>query len=384
MRFICSILFFALATSSCKATGSDPQDPVTPGAYFLNEYIPLIENKKVGICTNQSGLIGKTHLVDSLVAIGIEVAKVFSPEHGFRGKADAGEKVENEATQDEFDLISLYGKNRKPTPEQMQGLDIMIFDIQDVGVRFFTYLSTMTYLMEACAEAQIPLIILDRPNPNGSYVDGPVMESDNKSFLGMHEVPIVHGMTPGEFAQMLNGESWLETTKKCEIKIVKVGNWKHDSFYSLPVKPSPNLPDDISISWYPNLCLFEQTICSVGRGTDKAFQHIGHPDYPDTNYVFIPRSREGAKNPVLEDQTCYGIDYGALGFSYEFSIRPLIDFYQKMGREDFFKPHLHRLAGTRDLQRQIEEGWTEREIKKSWEPRLTHFKQIRSKYLLYD
>ncbi len=361
-----------------------PADFIRPGAYQISEYLPALKGKKVGICTNHSGLIGKTHLVDSLLALHVEVIKVYSPEHGFRGTADAGEKVKYEKDSASFQLISLYGKNRKPTPEAMRGIEIMIFDIQDVGVRFFTYLSTMTLVMEACAEMDIPMIILDRPNPNGSYIDGPIMEKEHQSFLGMHPVPIVHGMTPGEFALMINGEGWLRDGVKCKLEVIRVQNWNHDDPYTLPVKPSPNLPDDISISWYPSLCLFEQTICSVGRGTNLAFQHIGHPQYPDQDYFFIPEAREGASSPLFEGERCYGEHYGVFGSNYNFTIQPLIDFYKKMNRPDFFKPYFHRLAGTKLLQEQIEAGMSQKEIKATWEPGLIAYRQTRRKYLLYD
>ena len=383
MRRIYWSLAIIMAFASCSNGQRELDNTVLPGAHQTSVYFPLLQQKKIGICTNQSGLINSTHLVDTLIASGFQVEKVFSPEHGFRGKADAGEEIEKEQNTDDFELISLYGKNRKPSPQQMQGLDIMIFDIQDVGVRFFTYLSTLTYLMEACAEAEVPLLILDRPNPNGSYVDGPVMEAEHVSFLGLHPMPIVHGLTPGEFAQMVNGENWLEKGLVCDLTVIKNRNWDHQTFYSLPVKPSPNLPDDISIAWYPSLCLFEQTICSVGRGTNKAFQHIGHPEYPDSSYFFIPKSQEGAKHPLFENEVCYGIDFGFNGPQYEFTIQPLIDFYKVMGKEDFFKTYLHRLAGTKTLQQQIEDGWSEAQIRESWEPALTVFKEKRNKYLLY-
>lgn len=383
MRVIYWSLLVLITSFNCASSQDQSPEKVLPGAYQTSEYLPLLENKNIGICTNQSGIIEGTHLVDSLISLGFNVKKVFSPEHGFRGKADAGEKVETEENDDQFELISLYGKNRRPTKEQLSDLDLMIFDIQDVGVRFFTYLSTLTYLMEACAEIGLPLLILDRPNPNGSYVDGPVMEDAHKSFLGLHPIPIVHGLTPGEFALMLNGENWLEEGLQCDLTIIKSKNWDHQQPYSLPVKPSPNLPDDVSISWYPSLCLFEQTICSVGRGTNKAFQHIGHPDYPDQTYSFTPVSQEGAKTPIFENQICYGVDFGTEGTKYEFTIQPLIDFHKIMDNGDFFKPYLHRLAGTKDLQSQIESGWTEQEIRKSWEPALSNFKEKRKKYLLY-
>ncbi len=372
-----------LLTLSCYQPEGHTQE-VLPGAYSLEDYLPLIEGKRVGICTNHTGLIAETHLIDTLMSRGVNITKVFTPEHGFRGVADAGEHVEYEDQELAFQLISLYGSHRKPTGEDMSDLDIVIFDIQDVGARFYTYISTMTYIMDACAKAGLPLIVLDRPNPNGSYVDGPVLDTANhRSFVGLHPVPIVHGLTPGEFAVMINGEGWLESGLRCDVQVIPCSNWEHAIPYSLPVKPSPNLPDDMSIAWYPSLCLFEQTMCSVGRGTDKAFQHIGHPDYPDTAYHFVPRSRPGAANPIFENEKCYGVDYGADSIQYKFTVQPVIDFYQKMG-DDFFKPYFARLAGVSSLQQQIEDGWSEAKIRASWQPQLDEFIQLRQQYLLYD
>ena len=359
------------------------ESKILPGAYDIDAYLPSLLGKQVGICSNQTGRVDGIHLIDTLISLNVNVTKVFSPEHGFLGTQSAGEKVEYDSISQQYQLISLYGKNRKPTKEDLEGVEIMVFDIQDVGVRFYTYLSTLTYLMEACSENNIPLILLDRPNPNGSYVDGPVMDMAYKSFLGLHPIPIVHGLTPGEFAMMVNGEGWLENQGRCTLDVIKIGNWHHNKPYALPIKPSPNLPDDISIAWYPSLCLFEQTICSVGRGTDKAFQHIGHPEYPDQSYSFVPLSRPGAANPIFENKTCYGKDYGNQK-KYAFTLAPLIEFYQLMDREDFFKPYFHRLAGNKNLQKKIEDGWTEEAIRDSWKTELAEYKAIRSKYLLYD
>ena len=372
----------------CQPRTDDSKDvkkplEILPGAHALDKYIPLLEGKRVGVCTNHTALIRSTHLIDTLMNTGVNITKVFTPEHGFRGVADAGEHVEYDEQDLPFELISLYGRHRKPTHEDMQALDVVVFDIQDVGARFYTYISTMTYLMEACAMADIPLIVLDRPNPNGSYIDGPVLDTLHRSFVGLHPVPIVHGLTPGEFALMINGEGWLENGFKCDVTIVENANWDHTQPYSLPVKPSPNLPDDVSIALYPSLCLFEQTICSVGRGTSKAFQHIGHPSYPDSSYFFTPQSLPGAAHPIFEGERCFGVDYGAAPVKYAFTVQPLIDFYQKM-EGAFFKDYFARLAGVTSLQEQIEQGWSEEEIRSSWEPKLSDYRELRKKYLLYD
>lgn len=359
-------------------------EPLLTGAEQLDTYLPKLEGKRVGLCVNHSAIVGEGHLLDTLRALGIEVTKVFTPEHGFTGVADAGEKVDYDKSEKAFELISLYGSNRKPTDEQMSDLDVVVYDIQDVGARFYTYISTMTYLMDACAKNGIPFLVLDRPNPNGSYVDGPVLDTAYRSFVGLHPVPIVHGLTSGEFAKMINGEGWLSGDLSCELEVVTCKNWNRSMPYSLPLKPSPNLPDDQSIALYPSLCLFEQTMFSVGRGTDRAFQQIGHPDYPDTSFYFIPASREGASSPLFEGQRCYGVDYAQEPIQYGFTIQPLIDMHAAMESDDFFKPYFHRLAGTKTLQSQIETGLSESEIRASWEPALTDFKNKRKKYLLYS
>jgi uncharacterized protein YbbC (DUF1343 family) len=380
-RFIFIIL---VISTGCANQPKDQIHPVLPGAYQTDQYFPLLKGKKVGLTVNHSSLIEGTHLTDTLISSGVDVLKVFTPEHGFLGTLSDGVQVEYDTSNAPFDLISLYGKNKKPTPEQLDQLDVMIFDIQDVGTRFYTYISTMHLVIEACAENNIPIIILDRPNPNGSYVDGPVLEQGFESFVGMHQIPIVHGMTVGELAQMVNGEGLLKDGIKCDLSIVPIKNWTHDMLYSLPVNPSPNLPGDLSISLYPSLCLFEGTIMSVGRGTDYAFQQIGHPEYPDTTYSFIPTSREGAKWPPYEDQKCYGRSWIGQQPNYAFSLKPLIDAYNKMNRDDFFNDYFKRLAGTNSLQKQIEEGQSEEQIRSTWEPGLSAFKEKRNKYLLYN
>lgn len=378
-------LYFLLVfiTLGCSNQAQEQPMKILPGAYQTDEYLPLIEDKKVGLAVNHSSLIEDTHLTDSLQSLGVNIRKVFTPEHGFTGTVSDGANIEYDNEEAPFELISLYGKNKKPTPEQLEGIDIMIFDIQDVGTRFYTYISTMHLVIEACAENNIPVIILDRPNPNGSYVDGPVLDSALSSFVGMHPIPIVHGMTIGELARMINDEGWLKNEIRCKLIVLPVKNWDHSTPYSLPVRPSPNLPNELSIALYPSLCLFEGTIMSVGRGTDYAFQQIGHPDYPDTTYSFTPASREGAKWPPYEDQKCYGLSWIGKQPTYAFSLQPLIETYKKMNRDDFFNDYFKRLAGTNSLQKQIEEGQTEEEIRASWEPELSNFKKKRKQYLLY-
>ncbi len=373
-----------LGLVSCYQPNAEIREKVKPGAYNLEEYLPILLGKRIGLTVNHSSLIKNTHLTDTLQSLKVNVSKVFTPEHGFTGTVSDGVKVAYDSVNASFELISLYGKNKKPSIEQVSDLDIMVFDIQDVGTRFYTYISTMHYVMEACAENSIPLIILDRPNPNGSYVDGPILEIKFQSFVGMHPIPIVHGLTVGELAQMINQEGWLANGVKVDLTVIKVKNWDHNTRFSLPVKPSPNLPNDLSIALYPSLCLFEGTIMSVGRGTDHAFQQIGHPDYPDGSYSFIPESREGAKWPPYEDLVCYGQSWIGTKPRYQFTLQPLIDAYQKMDRSDFFNDYFNRLAGTDQLQKQIEDGMSEAEIRKTWKISLEDFKQKRTKYLLYN
>lgn len=366
------------------------QPKIKVGAEQTSQYIELLKDKKVGIVANHTSMVNQTHLVDSLLALKVNVVKVFSPEHGFRGKADAGEKVSSDidATTG-LPIVSLYGKNKKPTKEQIADLDVLIFDIQDVGARFYTYISTMHYIMEAAAENDKKVIVLDRPNPNGHYVDGPILETGFTSFVGMHQVPIVHGMTVGEYAKMINGEDWLANGKKCDLTVIKTLNYTHKSFYELPIKPSPNLPNMASVYLYPSLCLFEGTTISVGRGTDKPFQILGHPLIKSDKYSFTPKPTEGAKNPKLNGEKCFGYDLSSFGDSYiknkpSLNLFWLIDIYNNYpNKDEFFIKSFNRLAGTDKLQQQIKDGVSEQEIYKSWQEGLTQFKQIRKKYLLY-
>jgi uncharacterized protein YbbC (DUF1343 family) len=364
------------------------KEQIICGADQLSEYLPILQNKNVAMVVNQTSIVGKTHLADTLLALKVNIKKIFSPEHGFRGTADAGEKVGNDTdAKTGLPIISLYGKNRKPSKESMADIDIVIFDIQDVGARFYTYISTMHYVMQACAENNKLLLILDRPNPNGQYVAGPVLEMKYKSFVGMHPIPIVHGLTIAELAAMINGEQWLDSGQVCKLNVVKVKNYTHKDSYSLPVKPSPNLPNDQAIRLYPALCLFEGTVISVGRGTNFPFQVIGSPNKNNGSFKFTPKSIEGmAKNPPYENILCYGTDLRNLyPESSGFSLRWLIDYYKKATDKDkFFNNFFNNLAGNSTLQAQIKKGMTEEQIRQSWEPELTKYKEMRKRYLMYE
>ncbi|MTI32034.1 exo-beta-N-acetylmuramidase NamZ family protein [Xanthovirga aplysinae] len=361
------------------------QSPLTVGAEQFEQYLPQVQDKKLALVVNQTSRVGEKHLVDALLEKELAIVKIFSPEHGFRGDADAGEQVANGTDPTTgLPLVSLYGKNKKPTAEQLQDVDVVIFDIQDVGVRFYTYISTLHYVMEACAENGKTLIVLDRPNPNGDYVDGPVLRSNYRSFVGLDPLPIVHGVTVGELAEMINGEKWLKGGLTCELFVVPVKNYTHSTSYSLPVKPSPNLPNDQSIRLYPSLCLFEGTRVSIGRGTTFPFQVIGYPDKRFGDFSFTPKSIEGmAKYPKLENEVCYGVDLRKKK-PKKFNLSYLIDFYLKSdSKEDFFNAFFDKLAGNSELKEQIKAGFDEKEIRVSWVEDLLKYKAIRKKYLLY-
>lgn len=363
-------------------TTASSQKEIQPGAWQIEEYIDLLRDKKVGLLVNHTSMVRETHLVDTLLSLGIDIKTVFAPEHGFKGMAADGEHVADQKMEN-FQMISLFGKKRKPTNEDLEGLDVVVFDIQDVGTRFFTYISTMHYMMEACARNAVDFIVLDRPNPNGSFVDGPFLEEKNKSFVGLHPIPTVHGLTVGELAQMIQGEDWLGEYMHIDLSIILVKNWNHSMPYYLPIKPSPNLPDDRSIALYPSICLFEGTIISEGRGTDFPFQQIGHPDYPDTSFYFIPELRQGSSRPKHLGQKCYGLNFKEAPLKYEFNINYVIDTYEKMGKPDnFFTPHFKLLVG--DMDEQIKAGMTAQEIRATWQADLEAFKELRHEYLLYD
>jgi len=357
---------------------------------FLLKEVKNLKDKRLALVVNHSSLVDDfkdtKHLADTLLGLGFKVQKVFAPEHGFRGDADAGETIKNDTdTKTGLPIISLYGKNKKPTPQQLADVDVVIFDIQDVGVRFFTYISTMHYVMEACAENKKTLYVLDRPNPNGSYVAGSVLQKGFESFVGMHPIPIVHGLTVGELAQMINGEKWLAGGLQCDLVVVKMQNYTHKTNYNLPVKPSPNLPNTNAVLWYPSLCLFEGTVMSVGRGTEFPFQVVGYPDKRMGDFTFTPKSIVGmAKNPLYENQICYGKDYRntpPLGFTLE----PLIEFYKKFPQKDkFFNNFFDKLAGNSLLRKQIEQGMSNEQIQETWKQDLENYKKLRAKYLLYE
>ena len=356
------------------------------GADNYRKYLPLFKDKKIGVVTNQTGiLLSKIHLVDFLLAKNIAVKTIFAPEHGFRGTADAGEAVvDGKDAKTGLPILSLYGDNKKPKPEQLVGIDVMVFDIQDVGARFYTYISTLHYVMEACAENKIPLIVLDRPNPNGNIVDGPILEKEFTSFVGMHPVPLLHGMTIGEYAQMINGEKWLKDGTQCQLTVIPCLNYNRNIVYHLPVKPSPNLPNDQAINLYPSLCLFEGTNVSVGRGTEKQFQIYGSPYLPKMDFSFTPITNFGAKEPVYKDQLCYGEDLSAVAKVNQLELKWLIKAYQTTAdKTKFFTPFFTKLAGTPNLQKQIETGITESEIRKTWKKGLEKFIKRRKKYLIY-
>ena len=367
------------------------QLPVVTGAEQMKQYLPLLKGKKVGMVVNQTSVIANVHLVDTLKAHQVKIVRVFAPEHGFRGDHSAGAHVASGTdAKTGLPVVSLYGSNKKPKPEQIKDLDWVIFDIQDVGARFYTYISTLHYVMEACAELKKPLLILDRPNPNGYYVDGPVLDMKFKSFVGMHPVAMVHGMTIGEYAQMINGERWLKDSLRCDIKIVSCKNYAHNLLYKLPVRPSPNLPDMESVYLYPSLCLFEGTNISVGRGTDKPFQCIGKPGFDGGNYTFTPKPIPGvADDPPYKNQECKGFLLEDFPEKYLINSRQLYlmwltGCYEKeKDKTKFFNDFFDKLAGTDALRKQIISGKSEAEIRKSWEPGLTQFKKTRSKYLLY-
>ena len=379
---------------------------ITPGAERMDSYVPLLRGKSVAVFANQTSMVKNTHLVDTLIKKGIKVIKIFGPEHGFRGDADAGEKVGTEVDQKTgVPVISLFGSHNKPTKEDLENVDVMIFDIQDVGVRFYTFISSLQYYMEAALEMKIPLLILDRPNPNGFYVDGPVLDPKFKSFVGMQPIPVVYGMTIGEYAMMLLGERWLspkanETAAYYKIAhnsvdtpfhllVIKCASYDHKKRYILPVKPSPNLPSGQSIYAYPSTCFFEATNLSEGRGTDKPFEIFGHPSLPKTLISFTPRSMPGAKDPKLKDKLCYGWDISTEHTNYasnKIQLKWILQAYKLFPDKDkfFIRPGaLSRLAGNDKLEKQIINQISESEIRKSWEPALSNFKVIRKKYLLY-
>lgn len=391
--FFFSILFLNISYSFSQV-GIQSYQSIFTGAQQTELYLPKLKNKKVAIVTNASGIIGKKHLVDTLLKHNIKIVKIFGPEHGFRGTADAGEKVKSgKDALTNITVVSLYGSHKKPTKEDLKGVDIVIYDIQDVGVRFYTYISTMTYVMEACAENNKELLIFDRPNPNGFYIDGPVMTNKYKSFLGLHNVPIVYGMTCGEYAQMVNGEGWLKNKMTCKLTVIPLKNYDRTKFVSgLPVKPSPNLPNDTAILLYPSLGLFEGTIVSLGRGTNFPFQFIGNPYVDKTSFPFIftPKSTTITKKPKYQDTLCNGIDmrtqFDSILKHKQINLTPLNMFYHlSLNKQDvFFDNNFNYHAGNDELKQQTILNISSIEIRKFWQPGLNEFKQIRKKYLIYQ
>jgi uncharacterized protein YbbC (DUF1343 family) len=361
-------------------------DKILPGSYIISEYLPLIRDKNIGIVANNTSVINKTHLVDTLISLGVHVVKIFGPEHGFRSDQPDGKEISNGIDpKTGIPVISLYGNHKKPSASDLEGIDVLLFDIQDVGARFYTYISTLSYIMET----DIPLIVLDRPNPNGYYIDGPVLEPAYKSFIGMHPVPVVYGMTIAEYAEMINGEKWLAEGKKCKLSIIKCKNYSHNSRYQLEVNPSPNLQDMKAVYLYPSLCLFEGTVVSVGRGTNSPFKVYGHPKLLISSYSFTPEPIKGiSENPPLKGQQCFGRNVessaGNLKKNGKLELSWLIEAYKTLNTETvFFTPYFDKLAGTSSLREQIVAGKSESEIRQSWQPGLEKFKKIRKKYLLY-
>ncbi len=394
--------FLTFCLSSCAQDGV--QKNILTAADQTNLYLKKLQGKRIAVVANQTSVIQRKekgdfdklsltekssiyiHLVDSLLSLNIDIKKVFAPEHGFRGKADAGEVVKNGVdTKTNLPIISLYGKNKKPNKEQLKGIDLIVFDIQDVGARFYTYISTLHYVMEAAAESRIPVIVLDRPNPNGHYIDGPILEKEHKSFVGMHPVPAVYGMTIGEYAKMINGEKWLKNGVKAKLSVIPLKNYTHQSEYSLPIKPSPNLPNDVSINLYPSLCFFEGTNVSAGRGTNMQFQIYGSPFLNHkSKFSYTPVPNDGAKYPKHAHMICYGEDLRNHTKLNTINLDWLIKSYKQNSTKNFFNAFFTKLAGTKKLQKQIEEKVSLKEIKASWKEGLEKFQKVRKQYLIYN
>jgi uncharacterized protein YbbC (DUF1343 family) len=380
-------VFFVLAVFSTSLFAQ-----VKPGIHQIEKYVPLLTSKNVAVVGNHSSQFetptGRIHLVDSLLRHEIRIVNVFAPEHGFRGKEDAGATIEDEVdVKTGIPIVSLHGKNRKPTQEQLKHIDVVVFDIQDVGVRFFTYLSTLHLVLEACADSEVPVVVLDRPNPNAHYIDGPVMREENQSFLGKVPVPLVYGMTIGEYAKMLIGERWLSTKNQVDLIVIPIENYTHQTPYQLPIRPSPNLPNSQAIALYPSLGLFEGTAVNAGRGTNKPFQQFGasflHPEI--FTHTYSPKSVSGASKPKEKGKVCYGVDLSSHPKMDNINLEWLVDAYNHAQNKDsfFLDPGFKRHAGTSTLQHQIEKGMTAIEIRETWKPGIDAFLKIRTKYLIY-
>jgi uncharacterized protein YbbC (DUF1343 family) len=378
-------LFFLLFSLLCRG---QINDKIVVGAEQPEVYLSMLKDKNVGLVVNHTSMVDSFHLVDFLLQNNVKVKIIFAPEHGFRGDVSAGGAVNDEVdVKTGITVLSLYGKTKKPTSEQLAGVDVLIFDIQDVGCRFYTYISTLHLVMEACAENLIPLIVLDRPNPNGDYIAGPVRKKGFESFVSMDPIPLVHGCTVGELARLINGESWLKDSVRCDLTVIPVLNYDHHTRYSLPVRPSPNLPNDLAVRLYPSLCFFEATSVSIGRGTEFPFQVIGGLKQELGDFEFTPKSIPGvADHPLNQDKQCYGIDLRGLEEVPQFTLKFFLDFYNKYKVESEFLTNerwLNLLAGTDDLIRQVRNGNSEEQISKSWQPELEAFRLLREKYLLY-
>lgn len=390
LRFIIAILFVGLCLPLISsASTNNPHNPIVVGAERIDLLRPLIKGKRIGIVSNHTGRVGDkgTLLPDTLLALGENVVQLYSPEHGFRGVADAGATVKSGRDKKTgLPIISLYGKNKKPTKAQLKEVDILLFDLQDVGTRFYTYISTLHYVMEAATESDIPLVVLDRPNPN-DFIDGPLLDSSCRSFIGMHPIPVLHGLTVGELALMINGEGWMATRgKKCALTVIPVKGWEHGDAYTLPVPPSPNLKDANALRLYPSLCFFEATIMSVGRGTEFPFTCLGYPDKRMGTFSFIPKKMVGASSPKHLGKRCYGEDFRATSFS-GLNLQPILQYHSLAKSVGLTlidrKRTFDLLAGTSQLRTQITNGWTEERIRSTWEKDLAAYRELREHYLIY-
>ncbi len=389
---VLTLLFCVNAKSHANQVSFNQKhtDSIIVGAQQIHLYKNLLEDNKVGILTNQTGVVVQDgqwiSTVDFLLSNGVDIQKIYAPEHGFRGTADAGEHVKDSKDPlTGLPVISLYGNNKKPSEEQLQNIDVMIFDLQDVGARFYTYISSLHYLMQACAQNNIPVIVLDRPNPNIHIIDGPTLEMTNTSFVGMHPIPTMHGMTMGEYAQMINGQNWIQTQQECELTVIPVANYTRNTTYCLPVAPSPNLPNDKSIDLYASLCFFEGTNVSSGRGTDMQFQIYGSPFLENMPFSFTPVSNPGAKHPMNQNKLCYGENLQDTPRVEQLEIKWLINAYQNSKhKEKFFNNFFTKLAGTTLLEQQIKQNLSEQQIRNSWQAGLNEFKTMRQPYLIYN
>ncbi|GIV27859.1 MAG: hypothetical protein KatS3mg027_1673 [Bacteroidia bacterium] len=376
--------------NNCKEIQVVDEHQIIKGNEQIHEYLPLIQNKKVAVVANACSYIKNKHLIDTLLSHNIHITKIFAPEHGFRTTADAGVKVSDSIDlKTGIPIISLYGKKKAPSAKDLENIDVILFDLQDVGVRFYTYISTLYYILKSCAENKIPLIVLDRPNPNGFYVDGPVLDTNYKSFVGVIPIPIVYGMTIGELARMMNNEpKFRPSSQKADLTIIKLKNYSHNMMIKMQSVPSPNLNSWQSIILYPSLGLFEGTIISVGRGTEKPFQVIGHPDYPDKSFCFTPKSNAISKNPKYKDKVCCGLDLSNDTYLFQhpqkINLKWIIQFYKLLKNKKFFDKNFNYHAGNSELQKDITAGLSEDKIRKKWEKELQEFQNIRKKYLLYE